>query len=47
MPNNQTKAITQGAMMIALFLVLIAIAFYVPVISIIAFICRTFTTCLV
>ena len=37
MPNNQTKAITQGAMMIALFLVLIALAYYVPVISIVAF----------
>ncbi len=38
MPNNQTKALTQGAMMIALFLVLIAVAFYVPVINIVALI---------
>ena len=37
MPNNQTKAITQGAMMVALFLVLIALAYYVPIISIVAF----------
>ncbi len=37
MPNNQTKAITQGAMMIALFIVLLAIAYYVPVISLPAF----------
>jgi len=38
MPNNQTKAITQGAMMIALFLILLAVAFYVPVINLIALI---------
>ena len=38
MPNNQTKAITQGAMMIALFLVLIALAYYVPIINLIALI---------
>ena len=37
MPNNQTKAITQGAMMIALFLVLLAIAYYAPVIGTMAF----------
>jgi len=37
MPNNQTKAITQGAMMIALFIVFLAIAYYVPVISLPAF----------
>ena len=37
MPNNQTTAITQGAMMIALFLVLIALAYYVPVIGFMAF----------
>ncbi|MFF5996397.1 YybS family protein [Lysinibacillus sp. KU-BSD001] len=37
MPNNQTKAITQGAMMIALFLVLMALAYYVPIVSIVAF----------
>lgn len=37
MPNNQTKAITQGAMMIALFLILLALAYYVPIISIVAF----------
>lgn len=38
MPNNQTRAITQGAMMTALFLVLLAVAFYVPVINLIALI---------
>ena len=38
MPNNQTKAITHGAMMIALFLILVAVAFYVPVINFIALI---------
>jgi len=38
MPNNQTKALTQGAMMVALFLVLVAVAFYVPVINLIALI---------
>lgn len=38
MPNNQTKAITQGAMMIALFLMLVAVAFYVPIINLIALI---------
>lgn len=37
MPNNQTRAITQGAMMIALFLVLLALAYYVPLISLVAF----------
>ncbi|MEK4231214.1 YybS family protein [Solibacillus sp. FSL H8-0538] len=36
MPNNQTKRLAHGAMMIALFTVLIAVAFYVPFISIIA-----------
>ena len=38
MPNNQTKAITQGAMMIALFLVLMALAYYVPIVNLIALI---------
>lgn len=38
MPNNQTKAITQGAMMGALFLILVAVAFYVPIINLIALI---------
>lgn len=38
MPNNQTKAMTQGAMMIALFLLLLALAFYVPVLNMVAFI---------
>ena len=37
MPNNQTKAMTQGAMMIALFLILVALAFYVPLVNLIAF----------
>nr|WP_106782031.1 DUF2232 domain-containing protein [Lysinibacillus timonensis] len=32
MPNNQTKGLVQGAMMIAIFALLIAIAFYVPII---------------
>ena len=36
MPNNQTKGLAQGAMMIALFAILIAIALYVPLVSIIA-----------
>lgn len=36
MPNNQTKRLTQGAMMIAIFAVLVAIALYIPVISIVA-----------
>ncbi|MEO4055351.1 DUF2232 domain-containing protein [Solibacillus sp. CAU 1738] len=36
MPNNQTRRLTQGAMMIALFAVLIAIAFYIPIINVIA-----------
>ncbi len=36
MPNNQTKRLTQGAMMVAIFAILIAIAFYIPVINIIA-----------
>ncbi|MEK9200202.1 YybS family protein [Lysinibacillus halotolerans] len=36
MPNNQTKRLAHGAMMIALFTILIAIAFYVPMISLIA-----------
>ena len=35
MPNNQTKGLAQGAMMIALFTVLIAITFYVPLVSMI------------
>lgn len=38
MPHNQTKAMTQGAMMIALFLLLLALAFYVPVLNMVAFI---------
>lgn len=36
MPNNQTKRIAHGAMMIALFTILIAIAIYVPVLNLIA-----------
>lgn len=38
MPNNQTKAMTQGAMMIALFLLLVALAFYVPLLNLLAFV---------
>ncbi|MEL3963003.1 DUF2232 domain-containing protein [Lysinibacillus endophyticus] len=36
MPNNQLKRLAHGAMMIALFTVLVAIAFYVPFINLIA-----------
>ncbi|RHW36124.1 DUF2232 domain-containing protein [Lysinibacillus yapensis] len=36
MPNNQTRRLAHGAMMIALFTIFIAIAFYVPIISLIA-----------
>ena len=36
MPNNQTKGLAHGAMMIALFTIFIAIAFYVPIISLVA-----------
>src|SRR5690554_1356765 len=33
MPNNQTQRITHGAMIIALFAIFIAIAYYVPIIG--------------
>lgn len=33
MPNNKTKKLTYGAMMIAIFAVLMAISFYVPLVS--------------
>lgn len=36
MPNNKTKGLAQGAMMIALFVVFIAVALYVPLVSIVA-----------
>ncbi len=36
MPNNQTKRLAQGAMMIALFAILMAIATYVPIVNIVA-----------
>ncbi|MFC5559718.1 YybS family protein [Ureibacillus thermophilus] len=36
MPNNQTQRLTHGAMMIAIFAILIAIAYYVPIISFVA-----------
>ena len=36
MPNNSTKKFAHGSMMIAIFAVLVAIAFYAPIISIIA-----------
>jgi len=36
MPNNQTKGLAQGAMMIAIFAVLIAISLYVPLVSFVA-----------
>ena len=35
MPNEQTKQLTFGAMMIALFSILLAVSFYVPVINLI------------
>ena len=35
MPNNQTKKLAQGAMMAAVFAVLIAIGYYVPVLWVI------------
>lgn len=37
MPNNQTKAMMQGALMIALFLVLLALT-YVPIVNLLAFV---------
>ena len=37
MPNNQTRAMTQGAVMLSLFLVFFAIAMYVPLISMVVF----------
>jgi len=37
MPNNQTRALTQGAIMLALFLVLFAIAMYIPLMMVPAF----------
>lgn len=36
MPNNETKALVQGAMMVAIFTVLLAIAVNVPIISMVA-----------
>lgn len=36
MPNNKTRQLAHGAMMVAIFAVLIAIAYYIPVISYIA-----------
>lgn len=36
MPNNQTQKLTHGAMMIAIFAILIAISYYVPIISLVA-----------
>ncbi|SOC08160.1 uncharacterized protein YybS [Ureibacillus xyleni] len=38
MPNNQTKKLVNGAMMVALFSILIAIAFYVPIVNLVAII---------
>lgn len=38
MPNNQTKAMVQGAMILAIFLILLVLAFYVPLINLIALI---------
>lgn len=37
MPNNQIRALTQGAIMLALFLVLFAIAMYIPLLMVPAF----------
>ena len=36
MPNNQTKALVQGSMMVAIFTILMTMAAYVPLISILA-----------
>lgn len=36
MQNNQSRKLAQGAMMIALFTVLMAIVFYIPLVNIIA-----------
>lgn len=36
MPNNKTKALVQGAMMVAIFTVLLAIVMSVPIISVVA-----------
>lgn len=35
MPNEQTKRLTLGAMMIALFTILLAVSFYVPILNIV------------
>lgn len=35
MPNEQTKRLTMGAMMIAIFTILLAISFYVPILNIV------------
>ena len=35
MPNEQTKQLTLGAMIIALFSILLAVSFYVPVLNLI------------
>ena len=35
MPNEQTKRLTMGAMMIALFTILLAVSFYVPILNIV------------
>lgn len=37
MPNNQTKALTQGAIMLALFLVFFSISMYIPLLMVPAF----------
>ncbi|KYG89831.1 hypothetical protein A0U40_08875 [[Bacillus] sp. KCTC 13219] len=36
MPNNQTKKLVQGSMAVALFTIIILLAFYVPVVNIVA-----------
>ncbi len=36
MPNNQTKALVQGSMMVAIFTILMLISAYVPIISIVS-----------
>ena len=47
MPNEQTKQLTLGAMIIALFSILLAVSFYVPVLNLITIILYRFANSLV
>ncbi|WP_332650790.1 YybS family protein [Lysinibacillus sp. 54212] len=38
MPNNRTKAMVQGAIILGIFLILLVLAFYVPLVNLIAFV---------